>query len=154
MLGERLKALRKSRKMTQEDVAKALGLSKSTVGMYEQGRRQPDNNNLAALCKLFCVSSDYFLLDGPVSNGNPLPQDNTDLNEIIHDFRDRLLRQEGLMFNGITLSENEIVQVVSAIEVGAMVAVNKITSPGAKQTPTDREEGEALVRKGHNDDDY
>ena len=39
MLGEKLKMLRKSRCMTQQELGKALGISTSTVGMYEQGRQ-------------------------------------------------------------------------------------------------------------------
>ncbi|MEM1485437.1 helix-turn-helix transcriptional regulator [Oscillospiraceae bacterium PP1C4] len=135
MLGDRLKTLRKSRRMTQQALGEALGVSTSAIGMYEQGRREPDNDTLAALCRLFGVSSDYFLLDGPASEGSSSPAQNADLNDFIDDFRNRLLAQEGLMFNGVPLSDSDIAQVISAIEIGTMVAVNRLGGKAA-----DREE--------------
>ena len=38
---ERLSALRKSAGMTQAELAKKLGISKSSVSMYECGNREP-----------------------------------------------------------------------------------------------------------------
>mgnify|MGYP000249522066 CR=1 FL=1 len=32
--------------------------------MYEQGRREPDNETLTKFCRFFGVPSDYLLLDG------------------------------------------------------------------------------------------
>ena len=55
-----------------------------------------------------------------------LLQSNIDLNDVIEDFRAHLLSQQGLMFNGMPLSESDIAQVVDAIEVGTMVAVEKL----------------------------
>lgn len=123
MLGNRLKELRKKHHMTQQVLADALGVSPSTIGMYEQGRREPDHSTLAAICRLFHVSSDYFLMDGPVSGESA---QNAELNEVIDQFRDRLLNQEGLMFDGMPMSEEDIAQVIRAVEVGAMVAVDKL----------------------------
>lgn len=122
MLGNRLKALRCAKGMTQQELADKLEISPSAIGMYERGKRDPDHETLTALCRLFGVSTDYFLLE----DAGDAPPSNAELNEMITDFRDRLLSQEGLMFNGVLLSENDIAQVVSAIEVGTMVAVDKI----------------------------
>ena len=41
MLGEQIRRLRTGARMTQGDLAARLGISKSAVGMYEQGRREP-----------------------------------------------------------------------------------------------------------------
>ncbi|MEK1833242.1 helix-turn-helix transcriptional regulator [Priestia megaterium] len=43
---ERLRALRKEKNMSQKELGKILGLAESTVGMYEQGKRQPDFETL------------------------------------------------------------------------------------------------------------
>ena len=120
MLGKRLRALRRERGMTQQELGDALGVSASAVGMYEQGRRAPDNRTLAALCRFFGVSSDYLLLEDA-----PAPQA-AELEEMLEDFRRKLLGQEGLMFNGVPLSGSDVAQIVSAIEVGTMVAVDKL----------------------------
>ena len=39
---ERIKRLRKERGLSQDQLAKILGVSRSTVGMYETGKREPD----------------------------------------------------------------------------------------------------------------
>lgn len=43
---QRLKELRKQNKWTQEDLANKLRISAASVGLYEQGRRNPDNQML------------------------------------------------------------------------------------------------------------
>ena len=121
MLANRLRSLRRAKGLTQQELAGALEISASAVGMYEQGRREPDNETLTKFCRFFGVPSDYLLLDGAESPAGP-----PELGEFLEDFRRRLLAQEGLMFNGVPLTEEEITQVVSAIEVGASVAVNKL----------------------------
>lgn len=65
MLGARIATLRRSRDMSQESLAKALGVSPSAVGMYEQGRREPSAATLVALSRLFGVSTDYLLTGSP-----------------------------------------------------------------------------------------
>lgn len=61
--GKRLAQLRKERGMTQDDLAASLRVSRSTIGMYEQGRREPDFEFLDALADFFDVSMAYFVSD-------------------------------------------------------------------------------------------
>jgi len=61
MLGTRIAALRRSADMSQAELAKVLRVSPSAVGMYEQGRREPDGDTLVQLAKVFHVSTDYLL---------------------------------------------------------------------------------------------
>ena len=58
---ETLKKLRKSKGLTQAELGKILGVSPSTIGMYEQGRRTPDKDSLIAISNYFNVSTDYLL---------------------------------------------------------------------------------------------
>ncbi len=60
-LSIRLKTLRKKNNMTQKDVAKAICVSRSTIGGYETKDRQPSHEKLTALAELFQVSVDYLL---------------------------------------------------------------------------------------------
>lgn len=46
MFKEKLKQLRIERNLTQADVANAIGVSPATIGNYEQGTRQPRNNEV------------------------------------------------------------------------------------------------------------
>lgn len=61
MFAKRLQLLRQEKKWTQAELAAKLGISKSTVGMYELGNRAPDNDLLVAIAKLFGVTTDYLL---------------------------------------------------------------------------------------------
>lgn len=62
MFGEILKKLRKDAGMSQEQLGNRIGVSKSTIGMYEQGQRMPQNDSiLKELATLFSVSIDYLL---------------------------------------------------------------------------------------------
>jgi transcriptional regulator with XRE-family HTH domain len=59
MVGERLKKLRGN--MTQEDIAKFLGISRARYSHYENGRSEPDNETLKKLADFFNVTTDYLL---------------------------------------------------------------------------------------------
>ncbi len=57
----RFKELRKSAGFTQDELANKLGIVKSTVSMYETGKRQPDFEKLEEIADLFNVNMDYLL---------------------------------------------------------------------------------------------
>ena len=61
MLANRIVFLRKSRGMSQLQLAQALHISASAEGMYEQGRRTPSLESLVAMSQLFGVSLDYLI---------------------------------------------------------------------------------------------
>lgn len=80
MLGSRIAILRRNRGMSQATLARELHISPSTIGMYEQGRRNPPHDILIALSQTFHVSIDYLLL-GNVTT----PQDRVALEQILSD---------------------------------------------------------------------
>lgn len=57
----RLRELRRSVDLSQNDFAKAIGLSKSSVNMYERGEREPSLATLEAIADFFNVDMDYLL---------------------------------------------------------------------------------------------
>lgn len=59
----RLRELRTETGMTQTDLARKLGISRSTVGMYELGRREPDFEILDLCADVFNVSVGYLVGD-------------------------------------------------------------------------------------------
>lgn len=61
MLSERLKTLRTTRKKTQSDFAKIIGVARTTYAMYEQGQREPDYVTLQKIADYYEVSIDYLL---------------------------------------------------------------------------------------------
>lgn len=63
-LGERLQALRKSRGLSQEQLAEQAGVSRQAVSKWELGESQPDLDKVLALSEFFGVSTDYLLKGG------------------------------------------------------------------------------------------
>ncbi|BAK94158.1 helix-turn-helix domain-containing protein [Tetragenococcus halophilus] len=61
MFAERLKELRKSKPhLTQTDMAKHLGVAKTTYASYEQGKRTPDAELQHKIADYFGVTLDYL----------------------------------------------------------------------------------------------
>lgn len=59
-------------KMTQKEVAEAIGLSESSISMYERGERNPGFEELEAIADLFNVNMDD-LLDRPSKQPSSRP---------------------------------------------------------------------------------
>lgn len=60
-LAGNLKKLRKSKKLTQKDLAKLLSMSTSTIAMYETAKREPDYKTLVKIANFFEISVDQLL---------------------------------------------------------------------------------------------
>ena len=56
-----LKELRKKHKISQQKLADTIGVSRSTVAMWETAGSQPDNEMLMKMADIFNVSLDYLL---------------------------------------------------------------------------------------------
>lgn len=68
--GNKLKSIRLSKKLTQSEIAKKMGVSKTTVLNYEMGTRKIPLSYLVQFSKLFNVSVDEILGTGhnPIEN--------------------------------------------------------------------------------------
>ena len=60
-LAEKIKALRESAGLTQAEVARMLGISRSGVNAWEMGLSVPSTQYIVELAKKFDVSTDYLL---------------------------------------------------------------------------------------------
>ena len=63
---KRLKELRASRGLTQDDLARELNLAKSSINMYENGNRKPSFEVLEAIADYFNVNMDTLYSSAPV----------------------------------------------------------------------------------------
>lgn len=59
-IGKKIKTLRKSKKMTQFELAEAMNLNRASISNYEVGRRTPHLSELKRFAEFFGVSLDYF----------------------------------------------------------------------------------------------
>ncbi len=115
-IGERIKQLRVAQKMTQEALSKKLGVSASTVGMYERGQRSPDNDMLIKMSRVFSVSVDVLLGIKEISN---------EATDIITEMRERILSCDEILLNGVPMSMEDREKLLDAIEVATQVMLSK-----------------------------
>lgn len=59
--GDKLKALRTSQKLTQQQLADRIGVAKSVVSYYESGDRYPSYDVLVKIAHVFHTTTDYLL---------------------------------------------------------------------------------------------
>ena len=59
-LGHKIRELRKSRDMTQQELADKLNLSRSQISNLEKGRRSLNLDQLNIICDVFKIDMQYF----------------------------------------------------------------------------------------------
>ena len=90
MLNQQIRSLRISRKMSQVELARILGVSKQSVSNWENDNIQPSIEMLVKLSKTFSVSTDYLLGFEPKESldvSNLPPAVITHIRQLIDDYR-------------------------------------------------------------------
>ena len=59
-VGNKLQTLRKGRKLSQQELADKMGVSRATISNYEVGRRAPHLSELKRFAEFYGVGLDYF----------------------------------------------------------------------------------------------
>lgn len=72
--GLRIRELRKTLEMTQNDFAVRIGLTQNTITKYETGLRSPSNQIVISICREFNVNEDW-LRTGNGDMFNPMSED-------------------------------------------------------------------------------
>jgi transcriptional regulator with XRE-family HTH domain len=75
-IAENLKFLRKDKKLTQAQLSEKIGVKRSVLGAYEEGRAEPKYNTLLVIADHFKVSIDDLLLKN-LANGGTSRKDYT-----------------------------------------------------------------------------
>jgi transcriptional regulator with XRE-family HTH domain len=120
MIGERIKSLREERKITQQELARYLGVSQKTISNYENGERSPDPDTLRKIADYFDVTVDYLL--GRSNHRKLTRRDERDIEKIIEETRQRIENTEGLMLDGEILSQEDVDAIINAMRVGLEMA--------------------------------
>ena len=63
-LNEKIAYYRRDKKMSQEELAAQVGVSRQAVSKWELGEASPDVNKLLALARAYSVTTDHLLNDG------------------------------------------------------------------------------------------
>jgi len=66
-IGARIRELRQSRRWSQSEFARRVGISKTSAGQYEVGDRSPSYEVLVRIADLFNVSLDYLIRGNELS---------------------------------------------------------------------------------------
>lgn len=74
-----LRALRTNRGLSQQALADKLGISKSSINMYERGEREPAFETLELIADFFNIDMDYLL--GRTDKTTLIPESSYYLNE-------------------------------------------------------------------------
>ncbi|MCL1701585.1 helix-turn-helix transcriptional regulator [Lysinibacillus sp. Bpr_S20] len=114
MIKQRLKAARKAKKLTQEQLAKLLQTTKGTISNYENGYSTPSNEMLALLSEKLDVTSDYLL--GRTDSSQPLSKEERDIAKRLESFRAEIENSDGLAFDGEPMSEEAKESLIESME--------------------------------------
>lgn len=123
----RLKELRENKKITQAELGKALSISTSTIGMYEQGRRNPDPDMLCKIADYFNITVDDLLgrkskLITPDSSIST-EIENRDIVKILDNLISDLNKKDIVFYNGDDeLSDEPRQLILQSLKVSAEIA--------------------------------
>jgi len=79
MFGDRIKELRQKKKISQDELARQMNLSRTTITMWETNKREPDFESVKTLAGIFNVTTDYLL--GHVKKSNRIAIKEPDIGE-------------------------------------------------------------------------
>lgn len=115
MIGEKLKKIRKAKKITLKQLEEITGISNSYISDLENGRRvNPSVEKLEKLAKALGVNVVDFY-DKPVLTDKDKKDINKDLNEVMQEFRDGT--DGTAYYNGVPLEENDLDLIESAMKI-------------------------------------
>ena len=125
-----LKTLRKNKGLTQIELAKLTGLTRSAIGMYELGKREPSFEVLETLADFFNVDMNTLLGRKEFTDEISEPAEK-DEREIEKDLQDMLHSVSTASFN--SSSEIEDIEAFKAAVKVAMIQAKRIAKK--KYTP-------------------
>ena len=74
MLGQRIKQIRNSKKLTQDEFADILGLTKNFISLIETGNRTPSDRTISDICRVSNIS-EVWLRTGEGEMLTPISRD-------------------------------------------------------------------------------
>ena len=120
MFGKRIRKLRLEQNLKQKDLAAKLGISTSSVGMYERELRQPDAEILKKIADFFNVSIDYILCNSDKRDHSELTyKDNRNIAKTLDMLKDQIDNNESgeLNYNGIEVTDDDAELLMDALDM-------------------------------------
>ncbi|MBO5069906.1 MAG: helix-turn-helix transcriptional regulator [Roseburia sp.] len=114
--------------VTPYRVCKETGLTTATISNWKAGRYTPKADKMQKIADYFGVTLDYLATGSEQQNINIhtlTHKDERDIEKILDQTKERLLSQEGLMFDGKPASPEAIDSILSAMKIGMEMAKEK-----------------------------
>ena len=93
MVSDRIRLLRERRGLTQSELAKQLGITRSSVNAWEQGISVPSTQYIVELAAIFTISTDYLLGVESTASINVSGLTDEDI-ELAHSLIERLRKKD------------------------------------------------------------
>jgi transcriptional regulator with XRE-family HTH domain len=123
-IGKRISDLRKQHNLTQEELAKRVGISRAALSHYEKDRREPDSETIKKFATYFNVTTDsLYGMFNPQESTQKVghtsrlsDKDERDIAKRMEEIKKDLSSEDGLMFDGEPMSEEAVESFLEAME--------------------------------------
>lgn len=122
-LGKKIKSLRKSKNMTQLELAKRLGKDNSTISKWESDIYQPDADELRQIADILSTTTDF--LTGRTDSPVEYTASEKSFMDDLHLTDDELINKYKLIIDGKEASEEEIKNAIKYIKALRLMQSDK-----------------------------
>lgn len=144
-IGENIKRLRIMHGLSQKELAQIAGVSDKAVSTWENGTKEPRMGAVQKIADHFGLKKSNLIEDNgleinitpvqsPASDELPdlTPKDEREITRMMDDMKEKLMQEEGLMFDGHPASPESIQSILDAMQIGMEMAKKRNK---AKYTP-------------------
>ena len=136
---KRIRARREELGISQEELAKRMGYkSRSSINKIEKGENDIPQSKIVAFAKALRTTPEALMgweqSPAPASGDLPdlTPKDEREIMHLMDDMKEKLMQEEGLMFDGHPASPESIQSILDAMQIGMEMAKKRNK---AKYTP-------------------
>lgn len=142
---ERLRASMDTANMKAVELHERTGISKASISEYLSGNYEPKQRNIFKIAQALNVSPSYLMgvnddprppVQSPAPTSGDLPdltpKDEREITRMMDDMKEKLMQEEGLMFDGQPASPESIQSILDAMQIGMEMAKKRNK---AKYTP-------------------
>jgi len=140
---KRIRARREELGISQEELAKRLGYkSRSSINKIEKGENDIPQSKIVAFAEALRTTPERLMgweqspapAPAPASDDLPdlTPKDEREITRMMDDMKEKLMQEEGLMFDGQPASPESIQSILDAMQIGMEMAKKRNK---AKYTP-------------------
>lgn len=139
---QRLREALSARNMLPIELSRLSGIGKSAISQYLSGKVTPKQDKIYKLAQALKVSESWLMgYDEPMEQSpapalgdlpDLTPKDEREITRMMDDMKEKLMQEEGLMFDGQPASPESIQSILDAMQIGMEMAKKRNK---AKYTP-------------------